>query len=94
MELEKWEKALPNDFYGNAEFLWIVLENGKVETFLRSDEIHALIWGHEAWDIDERGYYNPSYGIITCHGKISQHVMRKLSKMFEDAIYYCEFDSM
>jgi hypothetical protein len=93
MELQKWEKALPDDFYGNADVLWIALD-GKVETFLRSDEIHATVWGHVAWDIDERGYYNPAYCLVTCHGKIRHQVMRQLAKLFEDAIYYRDFDCM
>lgn len=85
--LIKWEDATPADFYSTKSHMWILLK-GKVRMSQKKKEmIHACIWGNKAWDIPERGYYNDSYGLIHCHGRVTRELIYKLAKKFPRAIY-------
>ena len=83
--LMKWDKELPNNFYSTKSHMWILLD-GKVR-YSKRENIHATIWGPEAWNIPQRGYYNDSFGIIHCHGKVTPELARMLAKKFPRAMY-------
>lgn len=94
-EMAKLERvpsmSVPGDFYSTMSDIWILAENGKVykrKQPKRRKKIHAQIWGEtmEVWDNPERGYYNEKYGLIYCHGAVSQELERKLAKKFPSAI--------
>jgi hypothetical protein len=86
--LLQYEKDLPFDFFSTKSAMWILDEQtGKIRMSSKN-QIHAQIWGSEAWNNELRGYYNDSYGIITCHGHVSDTLMQKLAKKFPRAIFY------
>lgn len=83
----KWDGFLPAGFFNQTTYAW-VLKGNKVLRRTRNRRIHAEIWGEWVWNVEERGYYNPEHGIVTCHGKLTPAILRKLGKIFTDAIYY------
>jgi hypothetical protein len=84
--LAHWNKEhLPPNFFGD-HFLWI-LKDGKVYKRKANGKMHTNVWGSEVWDIEERGYYNQEFGLITCHGEISLDLKRKLARKFKDAMF-------
>ena len=86
-QLLKWDKQTPDDFYSTKTHMWIMLD-GKIRmSKKKSHLIHAHIWGEDAWNIEERGYYNDNYGIVSCHGKVSEELINKLAKKFSRAMY-------
>jgi hypothetical protein len=89
--LLKWEKETPEDFYSTKTHMWILID-GKVR-MSKKCKIHAEIWGEDAWGIDQRGYYNDNYGIVTCHGKTTTDLERMLAKKFPRAMYIRKFGS-
>jgi hypothetical protein len=68
--------------------LWILLEN-KVEIVESPghEKIHAEVWGEEAWEIPERGYFCKETGIVTCHSHlgISKEIIKKIERKFDKA---------
>ena len=83
--LMKWEKATPDDYYSTKSHMWILLD-GKIR-WSKKKNIHAQIWGTEAWNIPQRGYYNDGYGLIHCHGKASPELVNMLAKKFPRAMF-------
>jgi hypothetical protein len=83
----KWEQASwPPGFFANHK-LWI-FRNGKVYTRIANGKIHADVWGSDVWNIEERGYYNPDFELVTCHGTMSDTVKRLLARKFKTALFY------
>jgi hypothetical protein len=67
--------------------LWIELD-GKVyyRSIKNGRGFHSQYWGTKVYDTDQRGYVFDN-GMVTCHGKPSRQLHRKLSKRFKDAVY-------
>jgi hypothetical protein len=64
--------------------LWILMDNKiLIEASPGHKDIHADIWGNEAWDIRTRGYFFEEEGIVSCHGSVQKGFVNKLEKAFD-----------
>ncbi len=66
--------------------LWILID-GKIEIAEAPGhkKIHKDVWGTQAWDINERGYFRESCGTVTCHRPIENSLLRKIERAFDKA---------
>lgn len=94
-DLERYpNESLPRNCYDQVMFLWLQNEDGAIEAVERDTEegpcTHADQWGDDVWGNDNRGYYFPDAGIVTCHATFSDDIplLNKVARKFKDAIYY------
>lgn len=64
--------------------VWILQEGEfKIKASPGHEIIHAVAFGDDAWNIEQRGYFQEETGTVTCHTNVEKILERRLEKFLE-----------